>query len=154
MKRALSFLAGILIAAGVFLPMAGAKVPTAGDLLRPYQAVLDRINREYAGLGPKIHIPSGSEKKVYDSIKGLSLPEFEKIMREEYLDALKYADPPENAEESYVLIPSGGSGPVVGKKSSAGGNADRTHKKSDDGKINPVDPIPNAGGKMEATPLG
>lgn len=132
--------------------MTGEKRTTVDDLLRPYQNVVDQINRDYAGLGPKIYIRPGKEEEVYNKVKDIPLSEFEKIMRKEYLDALKYANPPKDAEESNILLPFENN--RSGKRSPAGGNADRTNQKSSDGKINPVVPIPNAESKIiEVTPL-
>ena len=140
-----SFLEGILIAAGVFLPMTGAKVPTVDDLLQPYQNVINEINRDYAGQGVKIYIPENRKAQVYDGIRHFSLSEFEATMRRESLNALNS----ENLTKQSGKTKAPGPGAAAEKPDQIKGE-DQSGKK-DGGKS--VDPLPNADGSALVIPL-
>jgi len=55
------------------------------ELLAPYRVVMQAVGSEF-GYSPRI--PEGEEVNVYNNLKNYTLEEFEKTLREQYIDAL------------------------------------------------------------------
>lgn len=140
MKKLAALLVCILTAAGAFLPLSGESGPDIDRSLRPYQDVIDKVNRE---LGSTIYIPEENREEVYGNIKDLSLSEFEAIMRKEYPDTLPPADPKDHGVIR-APIPRDRRG-----RSSAKPGEFHTREDAE----GMVQPLPNADGQASVMPL-
>lgn len=97
-KRILVTALSFILILGLSIPAYAGKTENIDELLAPYQEIIDKINAE---LGSTIYIPDENKEKVYESLKGMSPAEVEKLLRNEY-KAIVSGEPFQSKTGNYI----------------------------------------------------
>lgn len=128
---------GFYAASAPFVKDSGTPAAQSLDeLLAPYQAVVDKLNRE---LGMNLYIPD--KQRVYNHVKSKTPAELEAELRAE----AKTADP-DYREKSKT-------GKFIKSSAMENNKYDKYYKFTVNGEKSPVILLPNAEGTLKVTPL-